>query len=201
MRLLRHLIATTLALAAGSSQALEVVAGALAADDDVALHTIEIDRAATWRFESYGYAGGTLSDGTLVEEGGFDSWLSLYDEGGLLLADNDDGSTRSDPNTGANFDSRIVISLAAGTYTLAVTQYDNNPAGTTLAAVFARSGDGNFTAANCAAAAFCDITGAAPFDMRTPGYVVAISVVPLPAAYLLLAPVLAGLLRRRAPAG
>ena len=75
---------------------------------------------------SYGYAGGTTSTGTVVPRGGFDTILTLFSASGVFIDDNDDGAGAAvDPTTGQAADARITANLAAGSYILALTQYDN----------------------------------------------------------------------------
>ncbi len=170
-----------------------VLTGNLGSDDDVDLHTLTFLVPGTYRIESFGYAGGTMSNGSLVEAGGFDTILSLFDSSGALLVTVDDGGARIDPNTGESFDSAIQMSLSAGTYTLAITQYNNLPASLFLVGGFTREGDGNFTPQlneTCQAASFCDVSEIAPFNVRTNFYAVEVTAVPLPGALLLFGPAL-----------
>lgn len=177
--------------------------GNFSADDDVVLIALTFEAAGTYRFESFSYAGGTLSDGSVIEAGGFDVVLSLFDADGTLLGNNDDGSARTDPASESSFDAVVELALDAGDYTLAVTQFDNFAVGTLLGDGFERDGQGNFTPAlaegKCSAASFCDISGVAPFNARTSFYAVDVTLVPVPPALLLLAPALAGIagFRRR----
>lgn len=53
------------------------------------------------------------------------------------------------------------IGLHPGNYTVAITEYDNFPAGPVLPDGFVRGGQGNFTAGWCGAASFCDKPGVA----------------------------------------
>lgn len=94
--------------------------------------------------QSYGYGGssnapgGTNATGTTISAGGFDPIVGLFSGGvggnGARIGFNDDGSCG--PGMGATdagicFDSRLVFnSLAAGTYTLALTVFPNFPPAT-----------------------------------------------------------------------
>lgn len=176
--------------------------GTLAADDDVALFDVEVTGLpASVTIETVSYAGGTLVDGTVVEAGGFDPVVSIFDAAGVLVAlDNDGPDAAEDPETGGAFDALLAPNAAfdVGTYTVAVSQYDNFPVGPTLADGFDED-DPSFTAKYfCDAGQFCDFTG----DSRDPGFALDVTVapVPVPAAGLLLLGALAGLTltRRRA---
>lgn len=201
-------VAFALAMATSATTSAAILAGPFtgnfSADDDVVLVALNLEATGTYRFESFSYAGGTLSDGSVLEAGGFDVVLSLFDAGGALLAGNDDGATRTDPATNAAFDAVIELALTAGDYTLAITQFDNFAIGPLLGDGFDRDGQGNFTPGitdgACSAASFCDVSGDAPFNARTSFYAVDVTLVPLPPALLALAPALAGLgmFKRRA---
>lgn len=137
-------------------------------DDNVQLFNLTIAAAGTVDIRSYGYAGGTASTGTVVPSGGFDTILTLFDGSGTFLADNDDGAGAAiDPATGLAADARITTNLAAGSYIVALTQYDNFSAGN-LADGFIETGNPNFTAdpafttgGPCASNMFRDISGTA----------------------------------------
>jgi hypothetical protein len=104
------------------------------------------------------------TDGVTRAAGGFDTMAFLFNAAGVLVAQSDDGvGVTVDPVTGLGADSAFSLSLAAGQYTLALTQYDNVPLGN-LSAGFDRAGSGNFTPSispTCTACAFCDWSGAA----------------------------------------
>ncbi len=162
-----------------------VFSGTFAQDDDVALNSFYIAVAGTYDIRSYGYGGGTLLDGTVIGPGGFDTELTLFDNEGFRIDFNDDGNdVNTDPNTGEQYDAQITRYLEVGDYQFAVTQFDNEPNGD-LGDGFSRQGEGNFTpglSSDCAAPAFCDVSGMAPFNERSNEWVVEISAVPLPAA-------------------
>src|SRR5690242_6125393 len=137
-------------------------------DDNVQLFNMTVAAVGPVDIRSYGYAGGTASTGTVVPSGGFDTILTLFDGSGAFLADNDDGAGAAvDPATGLASDARITTNLAAGSYIVALTQYDNFSAGN-LADGFVETGHPNFTAdpafttgGPCASEMFRDISGTA----------------------------------------
>jgi hypothetical protein len=176
------------------------VTGNFAQDDDVQLIPFTVSDPAPYALETFGYAGGVMSDGSVIPAGGFDPILSLFDSTGNLITENDDGGTgRVDPNTGTNFDSRIIAPLSIGDYTLVISQYDNFANGPTLADGFNRQGEGNYTpdlaGPGCLASAFCDVSGISPFNERTSAWAVDITVVPVPATIWLFGTGLIGLIR------
>ena len=102
------------------------------------------------------YGGGTNLDGSITAAGGFDPILSLFDASGNFIDANDDGpNAATDNNTGSAFDAGLQETLAAGTYQVVVTEFDNfsnaDPessgylGGTSLADGFYEAGKGNFT--------------------------------------------------------
>ncbi|QDT48198.1 PEP-CTERM motif protein [Symmachiella dynata] len=102
--------------------------GTFSQDDDVQLFNFSVGALSTVTLRTYSYAGGTQADGTVVSAGGFDPILALFDSAGNLIDDNDDGSFPDvgiDPTTLNDYDTYLETSLAAGNYTVAVSQYDN----------------------------------------------------------------------------
>ena len=191
-------------------------------DDDVALLSFSADGVSMVRVISYGYGGGTLSNGNVVNPGGFDPIITLFDAGGLKVVDNDDASSSgcsvgTDPVTGFSFDACIDKTLAAGTYTVALTQYKNFALGPNLLNGFERDGEPSFTAGlsggGCTNGQFCDVSGHPTGNNRTSNWALdisnvtlaavgpVVSSVPEPMSYMLLSLGLAGLglnqLRRR----
>jgi len=175
-----------------------VFTGNLTTDDDVFLTTFSITTPGTYRIESWSYAGGTMSDGSVVPSGGFDAVLTVFDAAGEFLAGDDDGFfDRFDPTNGKAFDAGFDIMLDAGDYTLAITQYDNE--WNALDEFFTRAGEGNFTPAlrpsnPCTATSFCDFSETGP-RARTSFFAVDVTPapVPVPPALALFATGLAGL--------
>jgi len=173
------------------------VTGALSNDADVETETVTLPFSATYRFRTVSYAGGTLANGVTLPSGGFDPILTLFAGIGVAgspLAFNDDGGSNvpADPVTGAHFDSWIVTNLAAGTYTIAISEFPNFWNGSSWNIT-----DPNYTAVyGCSQGQFCDVTGA----NRTAQKGFDITLVPEPASLALLGTALVGLLpmlRRR----
>ncbi len=140
--------------------------GNFTADDNVQFFSVSIAAPAAVDIRSYGYAGGTTSTGAVVPRGGFDTILTLFNASGVFIDDNDDGAGAAvDPQTGMPSDARITSNLAAGSYIVALTQYDNFSIGN-LGYGFAETGHPNFTAdpsftagGACAGNMFRDISG------------------------------------------
>jgi hypothetical protein len=170
------------------------VLGAFIGDDDAQQFEFSIASESIVTIETVSYAGGELVGfpGTIVPGGGFDPIISLFDSDGLFITDQDDGSSNFDAVTGEAFDTFFQPVLAAGTYTVVITQYDNffdGSVGDPLSTGFEVTGDPFFTGIfGCAAGQFCDV--AFPSDSRTNRFAINISAealaVPEPAALALL---------------
>ena len=120
--------------------------GNFSEDDSVQLLTLSVASTSAVTFKTYSYAGGTDAAGARIPEGGFDPVLSLFNSSGSLVRSNDDGTCAQvgmDSVSGQCFDSYLRVSLAPGSYTLALTEYDNEPLGPALANGFDHQGKGN----------------------------------------------------------
>ena len=155
---------TTLGISGTAHAADFSLRGAFDQDADVTLFNFSLDTESTVTLRTYSYAGGIQADGTIVEAGGFDPVLTLFDGDGNKLFVNDDddtGTVISDPTTGKAYDSFLEGFLAAGDYVVALTQYGNFSSGNTLEDGFNRTG--NFTGdlfSRCeAGSTFCDFSG------------------------------------------
>lgn len=137
--------------------------GSLATDDASQLFTFTLVSTSTVTLRTYSYAGGIDASGVTIPRGGFDPVLAVFDSTGLLINENDDGNSNvpADPVTGQQWDSYLQTTLAAGNYTVALTQYDNFAIGPTLNNGFFNTGNPHFTSSfGCTHGAFCDLTGA-----------------------------------------
>lgn len=110
---------------------------------------------------------GTQVNGHVVAGGGFDPILSLFDSAGLLIGQNDDADSatpgacgsaavNADALFGVRYDTCMDLLLPAGTYQVAVAQFNNFALGPNLAAGFTHDGNPNFTAGlGCTAGVYC----------------------------------------------
>jgi hypothetical protein len=145
MRVFRFLLLSTLTCFVGSADTL-LYNGTFSADDNVALIHFSTT-AALVTMQTVSFADGT---------NGFEPVLTLYDgAGNLLFVDGTGGAAPGscggraiDPASGGCLDARLQQFLAGGFYTLAVTEWDNIPSGSTLADGFPNAGLGNFTGTN-----------------------------------------------------
>ena len=168
-------------------------AGSFTSDDEVLLIPVQVMNAGTVTLRTFGYAGGVDAAGDTISAGGFDPVLTLYDANGSFLVTNDDGPCgvlAADPTTGNCFDAYVSLALGAGSYTLALTEADNLPAGD-LSDGFTQVGNGDFTCQEFLGqpGAFCDASPSQrdanyEVDVTTPGGKV--SPTPEPASFVLL---------------
>lgn len=117
-------------------------------DDNVQLFNFVVGAASNVTLRSWGYAGGVNAAGTTIAQGGFDTILALFDSTGAFIDQNDDGGcslVAADAETGVCYDTFLTAALGAGSYTVAVMQYNNFALGPNLSNGFVRSGQGNFT--------------------------------------------------------
>jgi hypothetical protein len=161
------------------------LSGTFTRDDEVRLLAFSTAATGLVTIETFGYAGGTDATGHTVAPGGFDPVFALFRSDGTLLGYGDDGATRIDPASGAALDALLSITLTAGHYFVAISQFDNFAIGPDFAAGFLEAGSATFTAAyGCAAGRFCDISGAnrnGSFDISVNG----VAAVPEPATLAL----------------
>jgi hypothetical protein len=110
--------------------------GTFTEDDRVELLSFTADGSTGVTIQSYGYAGGTF-DSTTIASGGFSPDAILFDDTGTEIASDSGGHcgvTGLDSITLECNDPYISEpSLAAGTYTLALVEYDNPPNDSLLA--------------------------------------------------------------------
>jgi hypothetical protein len=174
--------------------------GTFTQDDNVALIPFSTSGPTLVTMQTTSFGDGTK---------GFEPVLTLYDgTGNLLFQDSTGGTAPSscggraiDPFSGFCLDALISQVLQTGSYTLALTEWDNIPSGPTLADGFPDTGAGNFTGKEFG----CGAGGFFLFDcsQRTPAWTVQIQgTIPEPGAMGLcgigiLALILAAARRRR----
>lgn len=171
--------------------------GSFTSDDQVQLFTFSLASPSDITLETLSYGGGMNGNGQKIPEGGFEPVLSLFSGTGLFL--NASGANGScppqtvDSATGLCGDAFLMQSgLAAGKYTVALTEFFNVANGPTLAAGFLEGGAGNFTGVSCgiSGGSFLDETCA----QRTSNYALDIttspstSATPEPASFWLILP-------------
>ncbi len=124
MHLLRHTVLGTAVYAITSASAWAFsFQGEFQQDNDVQLFALTLEKPAQVDLRTYSFNGGTNNDGAEIPDGGFDPILTLFDSSGNKVAFHDD----IDEPT-AELDARLgpdLGVLSAGTYTLALTMYDN----------------------------------------------------------------------------
>lgn len=144
----RALVALVLAISPAAAGPMTVsYGGTFLQDNDVVFFPLQLDVASRVTMISYSYAGGINAAGQAIPRGGFDPVLAVFDFAGFLIAQNDDGNADvpADALTGATFDSFLALELAAGDYTIALMQFDNEAIGPTLGDGFVRPAAPDFT--------------------------------------------------------
>jgi hypothetical protein len=101
--------------------------GTFGGDDDVILFNFTVGAPSTVTLRTYSYAGGVNAAGAAIARGGFDPTLALYNSAGSWIAGNDDGlaNVPADPATNEHFDNYLSQLLGPGSYTVAISQWDN----------------------------------------------------------------------------
>ena len=173
-KLLCLLAFASLPLTAGSV----LYQSSFSADDSVALLPFSVSGAGVVTIESYGYAGGVAPGGAVISEGGFAPNAILFDSTGSEIAGDNGGHcaiTGASTVTGNCDDPYIQESLGAGSYTLALLEWDNTTTDGTLADGFRQDGNPGFTCAEFGATGnFCDVTTALG-TIRNANYALAIT--------------------------
>lgn len=145
--------------------------GNLATGDQVLLFNFTVGASSLVTLETLSYAGGTNAAGTVIARGGFDPILALFDSTGALINQNDDGGSLVPADiTGVHYDTFLQSLLAAGSFTVAVMQYDNFANGPNLSNGFQNTGNPNFATAfnggTCGTNQFVDVAGAGANSCR-----------------------------------
>ena len=138
-------------------------AGTFSQDDNVQLFNFVVGAPSAVTLRTWSYAGGTNAAGNVIARGGFDPILALFNSSGAFIDQNDDGgcgTVAADSVSGVCWDTFLTASLVAGSYTVAVMEFDNFANGPNLSNGFTRSGQGNFTGplTNHPGESFWDVT-------------------------------------------
>src|ERR1019366_10737204 len=128
MRFIQGICAIALALTAQAANF--SFQGQFGADDQVQLFQLTLNSTTTITMVSLAYGGGTNSGGTLIPPGGFDTFFTLFAADGSQIDTNDDGGCGNvNSGNGGCLDAWLSEDLAAGSYTLALTESGNDPMG------------------------------------------------------------------------
>jgi len=118
-------------------------------DDNVQLFAFTLNAPSTVTIKTWSYGGGTNAAGQVIPAGGFATDLALFSGSGALIGFTDSGSCppqNIDPGTGLCGDGLLTKNnLAAGSYTVALSEFFNIPNGLNLSSGFLEDGMGNFT--------------------------------------------------------
>jgi hypothetical protein len=175
--------------------------GALTGDDQVQSFPFLVTQNSQVLISTDSYGGGTMN-GITTPAGGFVPVISLFTSNGKEIAsDGGDetcsGAMKADPSTHVCDDASIATTLAAGSYTIALTEFFNVPVGPNLSNGFLEQGQGNFTAQTCSTKGAFYETDIAPCVQRTANFALTAATVPEPATLFLALPVLALAVMRR----
>lgn len=97
-------------------------------DNDVALISFTVSALSTVEFRSFGYAGGVNAAGQKIAQGGFDPIIELFNSAGLMIGHQDDSTCKkvaADAVSHQCWDIDYTATLAAGSYTVSLQQYNN----------------------------------------------------------------------------
>lgn len=173
MRIARNLAFLVLAVAPSSLCLADNFSftGNFTHDNDVQIFTFAVGSTSNIVLRTFSYAGGVDAAGATIARGGFDPILSLFSGTGnsasLLLYNDDGAGSPVDPLTGRRYDTYLTDTIAPGTYTVAVSQYDNFAIGPLFGAGFRRDAEPNFTSSfGCSNRIFCDVSNVAPYNNR-----------------------------------
>ena len=178
--------------------------GTFSGDDQVQLYSYTLSHASNVVFSTDSYGGG-VSNGVSIPAGGFVPVLSLFNSMGNEIASDGGDATcyagmKADPATSMCDDAYLNENLAAGSYTVALTEFFNVPVGPNISDGFLEQGQGNFTGATCGTTGAFYETDTATCSQRTGAFSLNITTTPEPSTLWLGAiPLIAfGVVRRRA---
>lgn len=120
--------------------------GAFQYDNDVQQFSFNLSSASSVTLRSWSYAGGTNAAGTLIERGGFDPIVNLFDASGMRIGEQDDAgcpAVAADDITGNCWDINFTTLLGPGAYIVTLQQYENFSSGPNLADGFDYDGEAN----------------------------------------------------------
>lgn len=166
--------------------------GTLPTDDGVVFVPFTISANDLVAIESFGYAGGTTANGSVIAAGGFAPAAWLFDSSGNEIVSDNGGHcvvTGADPVTGNCDDPYIQENLSAGSYTLALSVWDNTPVDGFLPDGFNQTGNPGFTCAEFGLTGnFCDVTTATgtPRDGNYAVQISAANLTPEPSTFSLI---------------
>ena len=173
----------------GAAASATTLTGAFTTDDQSFQYTWNLSQATTVTAATNSYASG-----------GFVPVLSLFNAttGAFVAVDGGDASCSSgrmmDGATGLCNDAFLSASVAAGSYRVVLTEFDNFPNGN-FSDGFSEAGNGNFTSSVCGTSGPFWETDLAPCAQRTGNYSLnlstATSATPEPATVWLMLPVVA----------
>lgn len=127
--------------------------GSFTRDDALAPFTLDLPADDVLSVRSWSYAGGINAAGQAVDSGGFAPVLALFDaQGWLLQVAHGSGSASvcsvfgsAAPASGFCWDAAFSMALAAGRYTLVLSQDGNEPPDNLLTGRFAKAGVPDYT--------------------------------------------------------
>ncbi len=191
-------------LALGTANASTVsYSGTFTGDDQVQLYSYSLSQSSDVIFQTNSYGGG-ISNGVTVPAGGFVPVISLFNSTGVEIASDGGDATcyagmGADSSTGMCDDALLNKTLAAGSYTVALTEFFNVPVGPNLSDGFLEQGQGNFTGSTCGTTGAFYETDTATCSQRTGNFSLNITATPEPSTLWLGAiPLIAfGIARRR----
>ncbi len=181
--------------------------GTFTTDDQIFQFLFNVPTAQTLLISTTSYGGGVNLNGTTTVAGGFVPVVSLFSATGAIIgSDGADGmiggcraGARMDSVTGMCDDAYLLTTVAAGNYTLTLTEFPNVPIGN-LSDGFLFTGSPNITGNLCGSASGKFLQAdVSPCVQRTGNFAANINTVPEPSTIWLAVPALAATLmfRRR----